>query len=88
MRTHRTIVALVYSQVYHIAEDGATLCGISTRDPWSAANSRYEWLMFSEPPPDLRECKRCGASPRRLIGQGSGEGVKVRRKDADQSRDE
>ncbi len=64
-KLNRTIVALVYSEMYHIAEGGATLCGISTRDPWAAVTSWHEWVVFSEPPSDLRECKRCRASLRR-----------------------
>ena len=62
MKAIRTIAALAYSQVYHIVEDGKTLCGKSTRDPW-------EWIVFPEPPADLRECKRCGSSQRRFIGE-------------------
>jgi len=57
----RTIVALAYSQVYHyIAKGRVTLCGLVVYK-WEG----WRWETFSEPPPDLRECKRCQASPRR-----------------------
>ena len=73
VKPHRTIVALVYGSVYHIAVDGVTLCGMSTRDPWAAATSRHEWTVFPEPPVDMRECKGCGASTRRFVGESEEE---------------
>lgn len=60
MKPHRTIVALVYGRVYHIAEDGVTLCG--------RVMYGWGWETFSEPPPDLRECKSCRNSKRRFVG--------------------
>jgi len=59
-RSGRTIVALVYGQVYHLVEDGKTLCGENTR-------GSFAWIAYPKPPPDLRECRRCGASTRRFV---------------------
>jgi len=60
----RTIVALMvgrYGRVYHIAEDGVTLCGRNARGK--------AWVAHSWPPTHLQECQRCRASTRRFVGE-------------------